>query len=995
MCRYSFCSTLPVLVLLCAQMAAGQTVRIFNTENGLPHNRVNAIYRDSRQFLWICTDDGLARFDGHSFVNYTTASGLPHRYVNAILETKAGEYWVATDGGLSRFDPNAGRVRFTTFTHSGPEEAHHINALSEEPDGRLLAGTSLGLYRFRWTRGAGTFEPVPLNTAKIHAIATDSRRSVWLGTSDGLFRRGPDSVWTHFDAVSGEAAAKLSPFVSSFARDKEGRLWAVFTGGFGRIAIDPAPGTTAFDLVRIDHQTLGRELRGLWFGSDGRRWVATNIGLKEWLYNSGGAPEFVEHTIQDRFPREAVISLGEDVTGDLWVGTRRSGLIRLGASRFQSYGAHEGLQLGRDQILLESQSGEVVIFDVGGKRSQVYRRQSDRQFASVLPELPALAASLPYVLEMTIQDRKGSWWFSTRWGLFRFPTLEGRPDLHLLPNAQVDRFLEDSSGDIWISVHRHGGGIGSLARWERRTGLVHDESHRLPEYARAGVGAFVQDRAGTLWIGLQRGNRLLRLKDGVFQPLDTDWRGQVKQLFLDSKGRIWATSTEMGLGLITDPANPKLQRYTRAEGLSADEVWSITEDARGRIYVGTAKGVDRLDPGSGKITHLTAADGLVPGDIRSALRDRNGDLWFASAHGVSRYKPEGDVQSQVGPTRITGVETAGVPMPLSEFGESRLGPIALPSHQNSLQITFAATDFRVLAPLRYQFLMLRDDGPSEWQSAGVDSGGHFVDLGPGRYTSRVRALTPDGQAGEPAIFTFAIHQPIWRTWWFQLAVGISIAAFAYWIRMRKLHQQLAIERVRSAIAMDLHDDIGAGLARISVIGESLKNRMRDDDNQTQTLLNDITNSSRHLVTEMGDIVWSLDPERDKIGELASRLRAFGSDLLEARGVQWSVDAPEVESRRALPALIRRQLYLVFKEAMHNIAKHSGASRATLRLWFEGGQILGELSDNGCGIPAQRKDGSGIPSMTARIRRLGGQFQIFAADGGGTTIRISVPLMKRA
>src|SRR4051794_8968314 len=98
--------TLPVLALLCTTAAGRtQTVRVFDTQSGLPHNRVNRIYLDSRNFLWICTDDGLSRFDGRQFVNYTTADGLPHKYVNAVLETRTGVFWVATDGGVSRFNP--------------------------------------------------------------------------------------------------------------------------------------------------------------------------------------------------------------------------------------------------------------------------------------------------------------------------------------------------------------------------------------------------------------------------------------------------------------------------------------------------------------------------------------------------------------------------------------------------------------------------------------------------------------------------------------------------------------------------------------------------------------------------------------------------------------------------------------------------------------------------------------------------------------------------
>jgi signal transduction histidine kinase len=590
---------------------------------------------------------------------------------------------------------------------------------------------------------------------------------------------------------------------------------------------------------------------------------------------------------------------------------------------------------------------------------------------------------------MAMQDRKGAWWFSTISGLFRFPTLESRFNLHLLPEVEVSRFFEDSVGDIWL------GHWPKLERWERRSGVIHDESERLPPDARTGISAFAQDYGGAIWIGVTRG-RLLRLRDGRFQPLSANWAGHINKLFVDSKGRLWVTSTERGLGVIDDPQSPdpQLRRYTRAQGLSADEVWSVTEDRLGRIYAGTAKGVDRLDPGTGRIVHYSTADGLVRGDIRSALRDRNGDLWFVSAHGVSRFQPSQEHAVTPARTRITALRIGGVPLPLSEFGESQLGPVRVPSHQRSVQIDFAATHYRTEAPLRYQFRLVRQgraDPKEGWQDPGTTSTVHLIDLARGDFDFNVRAVTPDGLSGEPASLAFSILVPFWQTWWFQLACAMAMAGIAWWIRTRRLKQQLALERVRSHIAMDLHDDIGAGLSRISVMGEALKSRLRDGDGDIPRMLDDIAGSSRQLVADMGDIVWSLDPGRDHVEDLATRLRAFGSDLLETRGVEWAVEGPAEDLHRSVPPALRRQFYLVFREGIHNIAKHAGARRATLRLWLQEGHLWGELTDDGCGIEPGHAHGTGIPSMRERVKQCGGDLEIATCAAGGTSIRLRVPL----
>jgi signal transduction histidine kinase/streptogramin lyase len=667
--------------------------------------------------------------------------------------------------------------------------------------------------------------------------------------------------------------------------------------------------------------------------------------------------------------------------------------VQLSSSRFQTFGADEGLRLGSDQLLLESRSGQILVFDINSMGIQFYRQDAGRRFTAIRPSVPEPGNP---ALQTSIVDHYGALWVSTISGLFRLRDVDSKADLNLLPESGVGRFFEDSSGDVWISHWPHGATTSKLSRWERRSGLVHDESQQLPPDARMGISAFAQDHAGTIWIGQQPpGGRLLRMKNGRFQPLSASWSGHINMLFVDSKGRLWATSTESGLGLIADPqsSDPQLRRFTRREGLSADEVWCVTEDRLGRTYVCTAKGIDRLDPDTGQIVHYTSADGLAPGDIRSALRDHNGSLWFVSSHGLTKFTPSDDRAAPPLRARIVGVRAAGVSLPLSAFGDTEIGPLRVSSHQNSFQIDFSTIDFRPGA-LRYQFQLEREgrmNADHSWQELGATPTVHLLDLSPGDFAFKVRALSSDGSSGEPAFLTFSILQPFWRTWWFQVGCALAIAGLAYWMHARRLQQQLAIERVRSHIAMDLHDDIGAGLSRISVVGEALKSRLRDGDEDVQRVLNDNGDSSIRLIADMGDIVWSLDPRHDRIGEIVSRLRSFGSDVLEKRGVVWTVNSPHEELDRSVPLEARRQIYLVFKEGIHNIAKHSNAKVAHLRFWFEDGHIYGQLTDDGAGIGAASTDGNGIPSMRARVKQLSGNIEISSVAGGGTSIRIEVPL----
>lgn len=979
------------LALSCIPAArAALPVRTFTTEDGLPHNRINHIRLDSKGFIWICTDEGLSRFEGYRFVNYTIQDGLPHAHVNAVLETRSGDYWVATDGGISRFDPRPGEKRFVSYTPPGSEEASRVNILTEGDQGSLLLGTNYGLYRFAPHYSKFVFERIdygaPANLAgahKVHTMARDSRGYLWLGTEHGLYVRH-DSGWRHL----------ATPFVHCLTNEK-GRLWVGFRGGFGRIAEDWARLGTPFDFVKTELNGLqGPDVRVIRFGTNGSNWLGTDGGLVGWTSDS-----FRAYTSQDGLPVEQIRSLAEDSGGNLWIGTRRRGLWRVSRSPFETFGPAQGLQLSKEQLLIETRSGQICILDLALRVRRVYCRD-ERRFSALEPAFPPrVLSTVPDWLQIAVQDRSGAWWFSTSLGLFRFPTLRGYSDLLLLNQCQVGRFIEDAAGDLWISTSCSD--QKGLARWHRDTGNLTDETWRLPSSGSArNISAFAQDHLGQLWIGLEHPGGLLRLRGGRFEQAGTSVRGHVNNLFIDSRGRLWGASTESGLFRIDglDSPHPQIRHYSREQGLSNAEVWSIAEDRFGLIYAGTAHGVDCLDPIGGRVLHYSAADGLVRGDIRSSLRDHNGDLWFVSNDGVSRFTPGDERFKLSSPTRISEIRVAGVSLPVSEFGETNLGPMKFPSGRNTFEIRFAAADYHLPSPLRYQFRLEtsgQEDTRATWQDLGHDSTVHLASLAPGPYSFQVRSVSANGATGEAAIFAFTILQPFWRTWWFQIICGMTAAAVAYVIYIYRLRQQLAIERVRSRIATELHDDIGAGLSRICVLGEALKSDLGADDGEAARMLEDITGSSRRLVTDMSDIVWSLDARRDQVGDLAARLRAFGSDLLERRGVGWSVDAPGEALQLHVSPDVRRELYLVFKEAIHNIAKHSGARKAALSFSLQDGCIRGEVMDDGSGFRSGRSGGTGLASMKARIESLGGKFEILAGDWGGTLVRVSVPVSKKA
>ncbi|HXU33261.1 MAG TPA: ATP-binding protein, partial [Thermoanaerobaculia bacterium] len=286
----------------------------------------------------------------------------------------------------------------------------------------------------------------------------------------------------------------------------------------------------------------------------------------------------------------------------------------------------------------------------------------------------------------------------------------------------------------------------------------------------------------------------------------------------------------------------------------------------------------------------------------------------------------------------------------------------------------------------------------EWSPPNANRSVLLAGLPPGRHRLEVRAVTGAARpGGELAAVAFEVLPPLWRRGWFLATAGLALAMGTWAAYRYRIGNLLAVERVRTRIASDLHDEVGASLSRIGILAEVGKLRLGDTKEEGTAeaggLLSEIGETSRELSEEMSDIVWSLDPRRDDLPSLIARLRRFASDVLEARGVALDFSAPESAAAQRLSTGDRRELYLLLKEAIHNAARHSRASRVMVSLAVRGNVLLARVEDDGTGLPAApgERSGHGLDSMRRRAGLLGGRLTIESAPGEGTLVRLEAPL----
>lgn len=983
-------------------------IRTYTTADGLARDHVLAIAQDSRGFVWFGTAEGLSRFDGYRFVNYGAEQGLPSSFVADFLETRAGVYWIATSGGLCRFDPSgAGASRFVRVPLGGANAATAPSVLYEDAAGGVWCGAASGdSGLFRLDPKDGSFRRVDLGMSDpaVTAVLVDRRGVLWVGGTSGITRRETDGATSRFTTVDGLPAA----YVMALLEDRGGRVWVGTRGGLVRVegAEDPhAPPRMRTYGVRDG--LPGLRVESLLETSDGTLWVGTTQGLARRVNGEAAdGRDFESFSLAQGLSARTVGALAEDHDGNLWVGTFGSGAMKVARDGLTTFTEADGAP--QASALVETRSGELCVVH-GSESGLDIARFDGRRFTRIRPRWPDSITYFGWGRgQIALEDRAGEWWIATGQGLCRFKGVSrvdqlagARPAAVYttrdgLAGNNVFRVFEDSRGDLWIGTIGPGSEDG-LAIREHGTGRLRafSEADGLP--AHPVPTAFAEVPSGDVWVGLFHGG-LVRYRGGrfaVFGP-DDGVAGRVRQFFVDSKGRLWIGTSD-GLLRLDDPSRdrPSFVRYDTGSGLSSRDVAALAEDSWGRLYAATGRGIDRFEPqaaGPGRIRHYTAVDGIAAGELQLALRDRRGELWFSTPLGISRFAPALDRPRPPPPVLVTALAVGGVPQPISDLGQPVVAGLEL--RRTPLRIDFVGLDFSPGEVLRYQYRL--EGADRDWSPPTDQRTVEYASLSPGRYRFLVRALASEGAvSAEPASVSFAVLPPVWRRGWFLLICGAAAALAIYTLHRAWLARLLSVANLRTRIATDLHDDIGASLSQIAILSEVARRGADGPSPRNATTLSEIAGISRELVDSMGDIVWAINPEHDRVSNLTHRMRRFATDLLGGQGIELTFRSAGPDGDPGIGANARRQVYLVFKEAIHNAARHSGALRVEVELSAGGERLVLRVSDNGRGFdPAVPSDGNGLASMRRRARDTGGALEVLSAPGTGTRVTLTVPLDRR-
>jgi ligand-binding sensor domain-containing protein len=1041
-----------ILIVVCGTLGYAQTGTVkfdrISLENGLSQSTVNAIAQDGLGFLWFGTQDGLNRYDGYGVTvfkhNVRDTQSVSDNGIWSLCRDHDGDLWIGTmRGGLSRYNITTGRFHQyrTSVGDTTSISDDNVTSVFQDSRGVIWAGTLTGgLNRLDPASGrVHRYQFDPADSASladntVWTVAEDSAGTLWIATWGGLCRFIPpavraDGAHAHGSFVRYKRGAAASSPGSNNIRtlmvDRKGMIW-VGTWGRGLDRLEPHTGTfTHYTHSVSDGRSLSSNLiLSLHEDRNGAIWVGTgDAGLNLLDPVSGTVRHFAPDPSSPVALNNGIIcSLIEDSAGTLWIGTGAGGVNRYDRmkNRFDHYRDNENDPddlAGNDVwTLLEDHNGVLWIGTYGSGLNRFDRKTNT--FTHYV-HVPGRTHTISHNNVISLcETRAGVLYCGTEGGgLNRFDNRTGEffqyrhdpRDPSSLAQDEVTVLLEDRHGVLWIGTNGSG-----LDRMEPATGRI---THFAPDEkdARAlpagSILALLEDRQGDLWVGMYGGGAArIETSTGTITryPFEQAQPGGINNstvlsFYEEPSGIMWIGTYGGGLNRF-DRSTGSWQYITEQQGLPNDVIYGIMPDARGNLWLPTNKGLARYTYATGSIKVFDMTDGLQGNEFNQGAhtRTRGGEFLLGGINGFNAFFPDSIADNRfVPPVYLTSFRVfdkeVGLPAALSVTRA-----IELTHDRNFLSFEFVALNYTSPGKNRYAYMLEGLDG--NWIEAGTRRYVSYTNLDPGHYVLRVRGSNNDGvwnTAGTALSIT--IVPPYWRTWWFQvLAVG-TIAAILFFMYRYRVNKLLEIERIRTSIASDLHDDIGSTLTEIALYSDVGLRSLRQhhdgaalsEEERTKllSLLGEIGTTSRSLIDAMNDIVWSIDPRNDSFEFLLVRIRMHATKMLEAKGINYEIDIPGGLASLRFPLGSRRRLFLIYKEAINNALRHAQATRVALTLKREGRLLVMSIVDNGTGFdPGSGSRGNGLHNMQSRARSIGGELSIMSAPGLGTTVtlRVGIP-----
>jgi ligand-binding sensor domain-containing protein len=1007
--------TFIILIALLPLYTAAQTNYLFQhltIEDGLSANaRVNG-FQDSRGYYWFSSIYSLQRFDGKNFVSFPFPENGDKNslaeWFGKPLEDKNANIWIVNEEGASIYLRQHQVMVRAYNADIIDSNINNVVAILNTPQHELLQITSRSLFSYNDRQEKSKMLYRILNEPADHImrVAHDAGSTdCWL-----LLSKKRTVLLARFNyqnkKIDYQANPDLNQLINSkeialFKMDLRGNLWlADYAGNLYRfnplrnefkhypILIEKEPGKF-FNSGYFIHDFLDDGNGSIWFGGEGSGLLKYDIKEDSFTrIHPDNGTQFGLHL------DETIYSFFKDRENNIWIDTDLGmNIFNPAMQRFRYVNPFPAIPADFNANILsifESSSKDIWI---GSSGYGVFQFDSNFVFRKRYIHEPNNPASLGEPLNRAWsfgEDNKKRIWVGCQSGILSILDLEtGKFTNKTVPEfsqSTIMHISHDSLDNFWFGLYN-----GKLGKFN----VVGSKFSVYPfSYADNQKAATIIDGilikgkkvyVSTSMNGLRRFDSQRDTADELINP------GQ-HVFTINAMNDSLLLGGTAGKGLFIHNENSGQTRFINTrKGLRSNIIYGVFPVDANNIWIIANNGIDRIDLTTEKIFHYGSNEGIKDHVILKAFcRLKNGVFLVAANSGIIYFNPDSIKANPPPPdVQITDFHTEQRNYSVDSLASART--LQLPFTENGVTIEYASLSFAGRKTAQYFYQLQGID--RNWVDAGVRRSVAFANLSPGTYLFQVKARNADGvESVHNTRISFTIYPPWWRTvWayllWFGLIGGILFIFYDYRNRHRKI-----LSGVRQGIASDLHDDIGSTLNSISVYSEIAIRDLEQNPENSRLLLAKMGYSSRNMIDTMNDIVWAINPDNDNFMSTLLRMQYFAGELLSGKNILLQFIAEENVKFKRLSIRERKNLYLIFKEAINNIYKYSDCKTVNVTISVREQNVLMIITDDGKGfeLTGRTNAGNGLANMHLRAKEISARVTIQSWPMKGTRIELEVP-----
>lgn len=905
--------------------------------------------------------------------------------ITAIAEDQNNNLWLGTWGkGICRFNKNTGKVKYFFDNPKNPSGLSY-NRIRDIliKNGIIWVGTfGGGLFKAEINHKDSinkniTFEKyesdannkIFLSDDKISALYLDKKNNLWIGTYSGELNllksdqiKLPVSDAKFVRIKNSSQKTRYNYPIMAIIEDKQQNIWiGTFGGGLNKLDLNNNTFTNFMKDPLNQNSLAGNDVLSLCVDKSGILWAGTHLG--EGVTKLQVTPvKFSQIKKETSNPNslsdDVVWAIFQDNSKILWIGTYRGGLNK---------------------------------FDRKKNKFTIYKHDPNNKFSISENHIRSIA-----------KDKFNNLWIGTYGqGLNKFnPKTEkfirykyDPGDPKSIGANQIQSIYIDSNSNVWLATF--GGGLNKFTLKNNTDNIEFKKYLNDPSNPKSisddRVYSIFEDKSGTLWVGTFGGglnkfdkkNETFTHYKNIPNDINSLSDNRVLTIFEDSHLNMWVGTYGGGINKF-DRKSQKFFRYKKKNGLNCDVVYGIMEDDHNNLWISSDNGIYKFNFITENITHYDLQDGIQSLEFSGGafFEAENGEMFFGGINGINYFFPDSVKSSSYIPhVVITSIKIS------NELLKGEKKELTLSHNENFLSFEFSSLDYSNPADIIYKYKL--EGLENEWHITDAKMRSvNYTNLSPGKYKFVVLGSNSDRIFNAASIsLPITILPPFWQTWWF-ISLSILLALLIiYYLSTLRIKNLLIIERLKTKLAADLHDNIGSGLTEISILSELAEKDFEKISNQQHSELKKISDKSRALIDNMSDIVWVVNPKRDSLHDLIIRLKDSYSDFLSSINISFNTSNLDELNNIKLPMEYRQNLFLIFKEGINNCIKHSRCKRIYLDASVHDNLIEMILKDDGIGLRnSNGTHGNGLKNMKDRAESIGGEFILNSSNTDGTTIR---------